>query len=228
MITIIHGDDTASSRNYLVEQKDKIKNYFSFEGKTVTLNDLIQVIESGGLFSDTKILFIENFFSTKNGKDFDKIVKYLKEKDSACTIFFWEERELTKGDLSRFSNARIEVFKIPQTIFAFLDSINPGNGKNLVVLFHKTLENTATDQVMYMIIRQFRFLLSFFDRDDSIEEIKRLAPWQKSKLERQAKLFSLECLKKIYHRLYQIDKAQKTGELKQSLACAIDFLLLDI
>ena len=63
MITIIHGDDVLSSRNYLLEEKNKSTSNFAFEGKNMILNDLIQVIESEGLFTDTKTIFIENFLA---------------------------------------------------------------------------------------------------------------------------------------------------------------------
>ncbi|MCL4418524.1 hypothetical protein M1146_00295 [Patescibacteria group bacterium] len=231
MITIIHGDDIASSRNYLLEQKDQSNNSLILEGKSITVNDLIQVVETGELFSTSKVLFIENFFSgRKPAKEFDAIIKYLGKKHLKNEIFFWEEKELTKKSLNVFANAKVKTFTIPKSLFVFLDSIKPGNGKNLIVIFHQSLENAQPEQIMYMIIRQIRLLLSFSELGnlEAIEEASKLAPWQKSKLEKQAKLFNPNSLREIYSKLFEIDLAQKTGALSMPLSQAIDFLLLDI
>lgn len=231
MITIIHGDDTASSRNYLLEQKDQNNNSLIFEGKNITVNDLIQAMETGELFSTSKVLFIENFFSgRKPAKEFDAIIKYLGKKHLKNEIFFWEEKELTKKSLNVFANAQVKTFTIPKSLFAFLDSIKPENGKNLIVIFHQSLENAQPEQIMYMIIRQIRLLLSFSELGnlEAIDETSKLAPWQKSKLEKQAKLFNPSSLREIYSKLFEIDLAQKTGTLSMPLSQAIDFLLLDI
>ena len=61
-----------------------------------------------------------------------------------------------------------------------------------------------------------------------IEEVKRLAPWQKSKLMNQASMFEMKKLKEIYKKLYKIDKAQKTGATNLSLTQNIDIFLLEI
>ncbi|MBI2622551.1 MAG: hypothetical protein HYW64_00425 [Candidatus Levybacteria bacterium] len=55
-----------------------------------------------------------------------------------------------------------------------------------------------------------------------------MAPWQKSKLQRQAFLFTKDALTKNFAQLYAIDLAQKTGSLSLSLIQTIDFFLLDL
>ena len=80
-----------------------------------------------------------------------------------------------------------------------------------------------------MIIRQFRLLLGLSESsNNNIDEIKRLAPWQKSKLVRQASLFGVDKLKQIYKMLYKIDKSQKTGKSPLTLVQDIDILMLEI
>jgi len=231
MITIVHGDDTSSSRNYLLEERNKLSNGFILEGKTLSLNNITQILESNELFSNTKTVFIENFLSNKkSGKEFDLIIEFLNNKQANENIFIWEDKQLTKGILGIFTKAQIKTFTFPSSIFIFLDAIKPGNGINLISLFHQTLDSSAPEQILFMLIRQFRLMLGLqsLSIQDSIDEIKRLAPWQKGKLEKQAKLFKIDLLKKIYSKLFQIDHGQKTGTLSISLTQAIDFLLLDI
>ncbi|MBI1982430.1 MAG: hypothetical protein HYY87_01175 [Candidatus Levybacteria bacterium] len=230
MITIIHGDDIVSSRNFLVGQKQKIKNPLEFNGESIAISDLVQIFEGGELFSDQKTLFLEDFLTKrKASKDKDQILSYLSKYQNH-DIFLWEGKEVSAKSLSAFKKAEVKHFKLPQSLFLFLDSLKPGRGKLLIPLFHKTLENMEAEFVFYMLVRQFRLLLALSDLSskEQIDEIKRMAPWQKSKLQRQAFLFTKDALTKNFAQLYAIDLAQKTGSLSLSLIQTIDFFLLDL
>ena len=129
-------------------------------------------------------------------------------------------------------------FKLPQNIFLFLDNLRPSShlpgGNSLLKLFHQVLDSGIKEElVLFMIQRQFRLLLALCHPEASndigtIDEVSRLAPWQKSKLERQAQLFNTTDLKKIYKKLYEIEIAQKTGSSSLSLTQNIDILLLEM
>lgn len=240
MITIIHGDDVVSSRDYLREEKQKHKESIFFEGKKITLTDLVQNIQGSGLFSDTKTIFIENFLTgvKKTSKDAKEIIDFIINNHKSSNIFLWEPKEFSKRELFAFKNAVAKNFKLPQNIFIFLDNIKPGNPKNHISLFHKTLKAGVKEElIFFMIQRQFRLLLSLCHPERSegsqndngtIDELIRLAPWQKGKLERQANLFTQTQLKRIYNNLYKIDYGLKTGRLNLTLSQAIDFLLYEI
>lgn len=232
MITIIHGEDIAASRNFLQEEKKKHKDLVLFEGGKLTITDLVQNIEGTGLFGDTKTIFIEDFFGKikKSSKEAKEIIEFLNKNSKTANIVFWESKEIQKRDLSSFKSAVVKTFKLPQTLFVFLDSLKPNNSKSLITLFHNSLENGIKEElILFMLQRQFRLLLSLSHNDNGkIDEVVRLAPWQKGKLEKQAKLFSEENLKQIYKKLFEIELGQKTGTLNLSLVQAIDFLLLEI
>ena len=193
-----------------------------------------------------------------NSIDAKNLIKYINKNESSLNIFFWEAKVLEKRSITIFNNPAVKTFKISQTIFLFLDSIKPANFKSSITLFHKALQNTVAELIFFMLQRQFRLLLalchpehirqaqcklregSHLVRDSSpvsrraqndigtIDELVRLAPWQKSKLERQAKYFSTVKLLNIYKKLLEIDLSAKTGNLPYSYGLAIDFLLLDI
>jgi len=264
MITIIHGNDTASSRKYYIDQKTA--DAFSFEGEKVCLTDLTQVLEGGGLFTDSKKIFIDEFLSKrKQGKETEEIILLLNKYRETNDIFLWEGKEISKKNASLFSNPTVKTFKFPLFLFTFLDGIKPKSSNN-VVLFHEALKKSEAELIFFMLIRQFRLLLAVSDekspfsrhaeldsasleipksirqaqdpeytegqvRDDSnqrIDEIKRLAPWQKSKFKKQSGLFSLINLKNAYKKLFEIDLGQKTGTLNMSIEQAIDIFLLDL
>jgi len=230
MITIVHGDDVASSRNYYIAERQKSKSPVILDGGKLTLSDLMQSLEGGSLFNEEKDIFIENFFSSKKvNVSFKEIVVYIDKQDAKANIFFWENSELPKTELLTFEKAAAKLFKIPQNMFGFLDNIKPGNIGN-IKQFHELLGQTAEELIFFMIVRQFRLLLAVSDLETNnpIDELKRLAPWQTSKLRNQAKLFGTEKLITIYARLSEIDSAYKSGKLPTTLAQTIDFLLIDL
>lgn len=230
MITIIHGDDIVLSRKYLQEQKQNSISPYVFDG-IIDLPSIAQITQGSGLFNTEKNIFVENFFSKNklNSSEAESIIDYINKNESLFDLFFWEPNVIQKKSIALFTNPSVKTFKIPQAIFLFLESIKPGNYKTSIDLFHKAFQNTEPEIIFFMIQRQFRLLLSVSDKkNDQIDEIARLAPWQKGKIERQAKLFSIGELKNIYKSLYEIEIAQKTGNLAYSLTHAIDFLLLNI
>jgi hypothetical protein len=258
MITIIHGDDLTSSRKYYIDLKLKYPQAETLDGANANLADLVQILEGGSLFNDEKIIFIEQLVSKKKSSiDYINIIKYLSNPLSSVKIFLWEGKELEKSALTPFTQSTIKSFKLPRLLFTFLDNIKPNNTKQLLQLFHQTLSNSDEETIFYMLIRQIRLLLALsspchsgdpdkvgrLQNPDSgqvpieseqarmtseIDELKRLQPWQQSKLEQQSKLFSLEKLITIYNRFYEIESAYKTGNLPSTLNCAIDILLLEL
>lgn len=232
MITIIHGDDISQSRSYFQDLKKKQKNIVSFSSQ-ITITDIVQNIEGSGLFSDTKNIVIEDFLTKLKKADGNakQIINFIIKNSQEFNFALWESKEILKKDLLQFKNAEIKNFKLPKNIFLFLDNLKPNNSKSLINLFHQALDSGIKEElILFMTQRQMRLLLAIPDsqNDKLIEELIRIAPWQMEKLERQAKLFNKDNLKKIYKKLYEIEIAQKTGALSLSLVQTIDFLLLEM
>lgn len=230
MITIFHGADTAESRKAFLDQKQKDKDSVLIDGSVINLTDLTQIFEGGELFIERKSFYIEQLLGKrKKSKDLDLLVKYIVDQAESNNIFIWEATELTKSNLNKFKNPVLRLFKLPQTLFLFLESIKPGNGKMLIKLFQQTIETSDVEMVFFMMVRQIRMLIGFIEpTSDSIDEIKRMAPWQKSKLQNQADFFEVQELKDLYSKLFEIEKGMKTGTLVSSMTQTIDFLLLTI
>lgn len=231
MISIIHGEDTASSRKFYIDAKTKSAHAITFSGGTLNLTDLAQALEGDSLFDSTnKEIFIEDFFSKKQSKEFKNIASFLQKHSKGVNINIWESKTLSKSQLSIFKNQVIKLFALPKSLFLFLDAIKPQNGKELIVLFHKTLETTEPELIFFMITRQIRLLLALSSESatNQIDELARLAPWQKSKMQGQVGLFSVSDLKNIFDKICSIEISQKTGSSILSLPQSIDFLLLSI
>lgn len=228
MITLIHGEDIAASRNYYWSLKQKLSDAVSLQGATISLTDLQQAIGGEDLFGTKKSVFIEDLLSKrKSSKEIEQLVDVINTSDADVVV--WESKELTLKQVGLFKNATVKIFKIPATIFALLDSVKPGNGKVLIQEFHKTLQEKDPEFVLFMLTRLIRTLLAMQDASSpSISEISRLAPWQRGKLDKQAKLFTQEQLLQFHNQLFQLELNMKTGGLSSSLADAIDFLLIAI
>jgi len=248
MITILHGNDTTQSRKYFIDEKNKIADAILLEADNVNLTDLTQLFEGGSLFGETKYVFIEQLLTKrKKSAELESILKYLEKHEAEHTIILWEGKELDRSALNNFKKAIVKPFKLPQTLFQFLDAIQPENGKLLIKLFHQTIQTTEVEMVFFMLVRQFRILLALSSSGHSgerqrlqnpdsgqarmtgeIDELKRIQPWQKSKLESQAKRFEVAHLLDLYDKLFNLEVGQKTGTLTTSLLAAIDFFLLEI
>lgn len=230
MLTIIHGTDIVASRKFFIETKNSHPEAISLDAENVNLTDLAQVIEGGGLFGESKYIFIEQFLTKrKKSGDYKDIIAYLDTHAADHIIFLWENKELDIGTQKAFQRAAVRPFKLPQTLFAMMDNIRPGNGKQLVSQFHQTIEDTEVEMVFFMIIRQVRLMLALTDPTNTaeIDELKRMT-WQRGKMQQQANMFGKEALLDLYNKLFEIEKRQKTGTLPAPLSTLIDFLLLEI
>ena len=225
MITIIHGLDQLSSRNYLLEQKDK--DSLTFDAQNLNIVELEQSLRGSSLFGSTKKIYIDNLFSKKGSKNIE-IVAEVINKSKDVDIYIWADKEIGVKSLSVFPKFQNQNFKVPQNIWSFLDGIKPNNPSN-ITSFHIAISTNEPEIVFAMIIRQFRLMLGLVESSNiAIDEVKRLAPWQRGKLSKQASMFGLDNLKKAYKKLYKIDKSQKTGSTNLTLVQNIDILLLEI
>lgn len=235
MITIIHGEDTTNSRDYYYSLKKDIASPTVLEEGNINLNNLVQLIEGNTLFGgdEKKSVFIEKFFTQKKQSlDYDEIVEFIQKNEKKAEFIFWEPKEVGKKVTGLFKQPTVKVFSYPKQMFAFLDSITP-NSSTSVSLFHQALKHSEPELLFFLMIRQFRLLIALSEKkieqsSDDIDEVKRLAPWQKSKLTKQASLFQKQRLLEVYKRLFDIDLAQKTGASPLLLTQAIDIFLLDL
>jgi hypothetical protein len=174
------------------------------------------------------VIAIEDLFrKLKQTRELKAIAQYINQQKSSCDFLLWEGSTLEKNQLSLFPDAEVVIFRLPQSLFAFLESIAPQNSLKSIKLFHQTLAVTDPEIILAMLIRQLRLLIALKE-SSPIEEITKLALWQKERLTRQAELFSKDDLKLLYHYLFTVDQQRKTGTVKLPLISSIDFFLLKL
>lgn len=146
------------------------------------------------------------------------------------------EKEIEKLKTYKFFEKRIDTQdvlkmirpKIDLDIFKMVEAIAQRHKKTALNLINKHLQNGDSPLYLFSMINfQFRNLIVFQEGKSLPQffEESGLSPFQIQRLRHQSHLFSLEKLKKIYHKLFKIDLAIKTGKLEP--AEGLELLILE-
>jgi DNA polymerase-3 subunit delta len=117
-------------------------------------------------------------------------------------------------------------------VFELVDALGNQNGKQAQKLFHRMLEDKDASEVFGMVVRQFRLLTLSRDLMDAggtpqeAAEALGLHPFVAGKSFQQARNFTMDTLKGIYHRLLAMDEAAKTGGMP--LESSLDILIVEL
>jgi hypothetical protein len=227
MKLLIHGDDLEKSREYLNQERESLRNPILLDAENLTFDTFFQAAENKSLFDEQIFLVIENLLSKNkaNSLELKNIIEFINNSKN-LNVILWEQSEISKTSQSLLKNFDVKVFLIPRLMFAFLDQIRPGNSQTLIKIFHELLATEAPELIFFMLIRQFRLFLQVSEKSTiQIDEVKRMAPWQLSKLSKQASYFTKENLVSHYNRIFEMEINQKTGKSFQDLTTSIDFFL---
>jgi DNA polymerase III delta subunit len=222
------GDDIVSSRRAFLTHLEGFKKdnleVTKVAGKELGLEALEMLSCPVSLFGERRAIAVESLLSGQKSKEKEKIVEKLSLL-SDCSVVIWESKEFSKTDQLKYpKNFVFKNFKLPQVLFSFLDALSPGNtGANLKYL-HEVLTTVEASYLFLMLVRQIRLLILAQNE----KALAKLAPWQRSKLVKQAKAFPLPKLLDIYKKLLQIDYQQKTSSLPLPLAQTLELLLTEI
>lgn len=231
MKTLIHGNDLEKSRVFFNEAKALGKNLVFLNGEGITFDIFFQASEGQSLFSDETTIVIENLFSKNkiNAIEIKKILEYINS-NKILNIIIWEQTEVSKTSVLQLKDFDVKSFVIPQQMFTFLEQIRPNNSQSLIKLFHELRKTQEPEMILFMIVRQLRLLIQASSNyKNQIDEAKKMASWQVSRLKSQAKFFTKEELLTAYNKLFDLERKQKIGTLPaSSLDINIDFFLTDL
>lgn len=211
MITIFHGDNYVASRQAL--NQALTNKALKFEAKTLTTETLTQALESNPMFSANQSILIENLLTSIRSKLKDSLIKIILVNQDK-SIYLWEKKLITPAVKKQFLKAQIEEFKLPPSLYSFLDSFD-------LKTFHQTLDQNPVELIFYLFHRRVSQLIQILTDPQSVKG----APWQIGKLKSQAKNLSLTKLLNLHQQLLEIDEQIKTGQTDVSLATQLDLLL---
>lgn len=223
MIILLHGDDRQSSRAALLALKKKFSHLDLrlLNGKTADENALVQAIESQSVFGGSTAIIIENLLTTLGGKPkaMEHVGDILKRSAESATIILWEEKEVSPSTIRHLgSHVEGNLFKIPAVIFSFLDAIRPGNATQLLSLYAKTMEHSAAELIFTLLVRRLRTLMQLSGGTTP----KGMAPWQLTRLTKQARFFTMDQILTMEKQLLDAEYAIKTGNSPYTLSQHIE------
>lgn len=217
---LLHGDNIVESRDHLLFLKKKhTGEVIALSGKTLEIDMLIQATQSASLFSENKLIIIENLFSKLSKVNLDKILNFLDKNKFDFEIILWEGKALGKRDTNKIKSFILKQFDIPKLLFKFVESINPLNKQKSLELLYKVRKNASDDFIFLMVVRQIRLLIMAKNLC-----LDKMPGWMIHKFKSQADCFSQENLVKLYRKLLLIDIGQKTGSYN-SIGSELDLLI---
>ncbi|PWU23683.1 hypothetical protein C5B42_02115 [Candidatus Cerribacteria bacterium 'Amazon FNV 2010 28 9'] len=242
MFTILHGDDEgkiAQARATVIETAKKNgREVVRLDGKKLTQAELETAIGTDLLFAPEKTVIIEGFLSSVKSRKKDELVTWLqKNTPSSIDVIFAETKVLTATQLKAITSphstpsserrggeeVKIQLFKYPQILFSFLEQIGVVPLALTYEQFHHILEREEAPLIFAMIVRQVRQLLQLKSDGTFVG-----APFMRGKLEKQAKVFTLEKLLKLHEQLLLIDEQVKTSGSPLTLTQQLDLWLAQV
>lgn len=133
---ILHGDNQVASRQALSTIKLG-KSILEFMGSDLSLDGLINAVETNSLFGQANTVIIEGIFSQRVSTNKKLIAEYLETHQNS-DIIIWEPKDVS-SQIKNYKN--IQKFDLPKHIFDFLD--NP-----TLSTFHLAL-NTTEPEVLF-------------------------------------------------------------------------------
>lgn len=223
---VLHGDNQVESRKRLSliisQARKRGLEIARVDGKTATKKDLTLLSRSQSLLAEEMLVVSENFFS--GNKKAVEIAGTLV-KSNGTVFVFWEEKALSPAILKKLAKEfEIEGFKIPNSVFKFLESVLPKNTKVMLNLYHQALKQSNPEFLLIMAARQVRLLI--WAKGDP--ETLKIPDWQKLRLIKQTEKFDLDQLIRLHSKLLEFDRLNKRSGLPENLEASLELLFISI
>ena len=228
-IFIFFGDDIISSRKAFLFELDGLreKGYeiTKIPGKELNEEFLENSLGAKTLFGEKRALAIEGFLSLTKSKDKEKIFEKISSfKDTEAVLAFWESKEFSKADQQKYPKEYVfKNFKLPGSLFTFLDSLKKNQKKSNIENFRIVTEAVDEFFLFSMLVRQVRLLI--LTKEKALGSVP---SWQKAKLEKQASEFELEGFLYLYKKMLDMDYRQKTSQTPFSFKASLELLISEI
>lgn len=232
MITILCGEDTATSRNFFVQLKRQYTQK-GYEIKDITPAQLYELPkwlgESVSLFGTKQVFFVERLESIiqrrrgrKSSKpadpnSLDSIIAKIAA-DRGIEMIDWEEK--SGREIKLKDNALVKEFKPSKNIFGLLDCFLPGKKSEFIIQLRELCQAEDENFIFVMLYRHIKALILATDSSFS----KTVQPWQRTRLKNQAILFGKKQLVAMYEALYRLELGNKTGTNPQGLRKGLEIL----
>lgn len=205
-IYIIHGEYSSKSNERRSEyiKKAKEKGF-----RIIYINDnssnIKELFTSNSLFKEKRVYILDNpsnlskndiaWINKNNSFIEDILIIYCRSKIASSLV-----NSFNKID-------KIEEYKLPKSIFNFLDSFYPKNSLNCIRLFHEILKNEQIEFIFFLLSRHLRDLYWVKTSPSNIY----YPSWRVEKLEKQSGKYSLRQIVDLINNFSDIDIKSKTS-----------------
>lgn len=215
---IIQGDHPEKSRKRFSQIIKKIKSKGWEIRRIDSSQNVSEQFTQVSLFEE-KLLFIIEEPLKLLAKDLKWISK--NQKGIEGNLLIYHQGYIPKKIINLLpKQIKIEDYKIPKLIWNFLDSIYPGNTKEILQILHNVIETEPKEFIFSLIVGRVKEL--YWIKID--EKALKYPSWRLNKLKFQAKKFKKEMLKEIIDELSKIDIRVKTSS--ENLIDALDLLII--
>lgn len=214
-IIILHGDGLSA-----ISQKiSQIKKDFdpvsttSFSGKELGFDEALVKFSTPGLFSEKRLVILEDFDLTGGKVDLDKL-----PEEKELTVVLKASKELTQASVllkqAKKLEAKIFLLRVQdeKSIFPFLDALAERKDVEAYSLFEKNYDAYGSQYLLTMIF----YLLRKF-----VLKPKNLPGFVLQKMERHKRNFSQEKIKGIYLKVLETDFKIKSGLLEERMGMTL-------
>lgn len=226
MIWILHGEQTSASRAKLVTLMDNARavgqTITRLDAKSLTLAVLDEILGSQSLFDTPRLLVIEELHSLPTSARKKALISAVANSEIDCIL--WEKRALTATMLKQFGAAKVEEFKLSNSLFAWLDMFGGSKTPAVKLRALHAAEAAEGEYLCFvMIIRQVRLLIL-------AAEGGKIAgpPFMVTKLRAQAQTLELKRLLQLYKRLLELDVRMKSSKPGLNLVQELDLLTVEL
>ncbi len=224
MITVICGEDTVASRDYLNQALKTYSEKNNAVVQSITASEVIdlslQDTQPISLF-EAPVYLLENASKKIMRKGSGDLYKALLKlsKSTEITLFIWES-EMSKRDIKTAELGAVKEFKPSSSIFTLLDQCYPSNLKRFASDFYSLVTPSTELFIHIMLTRHIRALLAI-----RLGEIPpRMQSWQVGKLKAQASRWETKTLLDFYEKLLSIEVQLKTGRSVYSVGESLTLL----
>lgn len=219
---LIHGDNHVASRAELLSQIEKLSGSHSIvriDAKQLTRAMLEETLGAQSLFGSTSAVVIEGLHSLPHSHKRTEFIRLLTDSGFEPLIV-WEQKKLTKKQISTLTPTSEKVFPVSKALFTWLSQLGvPAPKEKQRNMLFTALEQEDEYLCFIMIARQIRILLN----------AKTGGPVQgfRSKIMSQAKYWSVPQLIALHTRLLEHDVAYKSGQSKINWKVILDLATIE-
>lgn len=226
---IIHGDYHLESRNFLNSEIARLKasgkNPHYLEGEKLTVSDLETSFLTTSMFQED-FLVIEKLLTRPSSRAKELCLNLLINHQGKKEVLLWEAKALPKTQLSPLDVIKpsVKLFKLPMPIFNLIATFSPRQKDSLLANLHSIVNQDNEQFLFSLLAKQIGNLIVAKSAPNQLS----LAPWQKSKIMRQANDWSLPQLISTHTRLLEIDHSIKSGRSSLDLISHLDLLIMEL